>query len=101
MARAVGIDLGTTNSCVSVLEGGEPTVVASSATSGTGSVATSAPADVNFGADSVAVPDDLSGWSGFGEVGTADRAGPTASPCVVTGKACLIYTTQTTGTGMP
>ncbi len=28
MARAVGIDLGTTNSCVSVLEGGEPSVVA-------------------------------------------------------------------------
>lgn len=28
MARAVGIDLGTTNSCVSVLEGGEPTVIA-------------------------------------------------------------------------
>ncbi|MHB1738204.1 MAG: molecular chaperone DnaK [Actinomycetes bacterium] len=28
MARAVGIDLGTTNSVVSVLEGGEPTVVA-------------------------------------------------------------------------
>jgi molecular chaperone DnaK len=27
MARAVGIDLGTTNSCVSVLEGGEPTVI--------------------------------------------------------------------------
>jgi molecular chaperone DnaK len=27
MARAVGIDLGTTNSCVSVLEGGEATVV--------------------------------------------------------------------------
>ncbi|MGH3867289.1 MAG: molecular chaperone DnaK [Pseudonocardiaceae bacterium] len=30
MARAVGIDLGTTNSVVSVLEGGEPTVVANS-----------------------------------------------------------------------
>ena len=30
MARAVGIDLGTTNSCVSVLEGGEPTVIANS-----------------------------------------------------------------------
>ncbi|WP_017581488.1 molecular chaperone DnaK [Nocardiopsis valliformis] len=27
MARAVGIDLGTTNSCVAVLEGGEPTVI--------------------------------------------------------------------------
>src|SRR5690554_4458932 len=28
MAHAVGIDLGTTNSCVCVLEGGEPTVIA-------------------------------------------------------------------------
>jgi molecular chaperone DnaK len=28
MARAVGIDLGTTNSAVSVLEGGEPTIIA-------------------------------------------------------------------------
>ena len=28
MARAVGIDLGTTNSCVSILEGGEPSVIA-------------------------------------------------------------------------
>ncbi|MGP8303968.1 molecular chaperone DnaK [Streptomyces inhibens] len=30
MARAVGIDLGTTNSVVSVLEGGEPTVITNS-----------------------------------------------------------------------
>jgi molecular chaperone DnaK len=30
MARAVGIDLGTTNSVVAVLEGGEPTVIANS-----------------------------------------------------------------------
>ena len=30
MARAVGIDLGTTNSCVAVLEGGDPVVVANS-----------------------------------------------------------------------
>jgi molecular chaperone DnaK len=28
MARAVGIDLGTTNSVIAVLEGGEPTVIA-------------------------------------------------------------------------
>lgn len=27
MAKAVGIDLGTTNSCIAVLEGGEPTVI--------------------------------------------------------------------------
>ncbi|WP_399538372.1 Hsp70 family protein, partial [uncultured Actinomyces sp.] len=26
MARAVGIDLGTTNSAIAVLEGGEPTI---------------------------------------------------------------------------
>src|SRR3954454_16242483 len=28
MAKTIGIDLGTTNSCMAVLEGGEPTVVA-------------------------------------------------------------------------
>ena len=28
MSRTVGIDLGTTNSCVSILEGGEPVVIA-------------------------------------------------------------------------
>ena len=27
MARTIGIDLGTTNSCVAVLEGGEPSVL--------------------------------------------------------------------------
>ena len=27
MARAVGIDLGTTNSCIATLEGGQPTVI--------------------------------------------------------------------------
>ena len=32
MGRAVGIDLGTTNSCIATLEGGQPTVIAVSYT---------------------------------------------------------------------
>ena len=28
MAKTIGIDLGTTNSCMATLEGGEPTVIA-------------------------------------------------------------------------
>ena len=30
MAKVIGIDLGTTNSCVAILEGGDPNVLANS-----------------------------------------------------------------------
>jgi molecular chaperone DnaK len=53
MARVVGIDLGTTNSVVSVLEGGEPVVIASAEGSRT------TPSVVAFAADDEALVGDV------------------------------------------
>ena len=52
MAKTIGIDLGTTNSCMAVLEGGEPTVIENAEGGRT------TPSVVAF------TPDDLAGWPG-------------------------------------
>jgi hypothetical protein len=54
-----------------------------------------------FDADGPAASIWTSSFFSFGADVAAEADDPTASPCVVTGKACLIYTTQTTGTARP
>ncbi|MFL6171937.1 MAG: hypothetical protein ACJ716_03490 [Marmoricola sp.] len=56
---------------------------------------------VVFGDDDPAASEPTSSLLSIGAEAAAEADDPTASPCVVTGKACLIYTTQTTGTGRP
>lgn len=52
MGKVIGIDLGTTNSCVAVLEGGQPTVISSSEGGRT------TPSVVGFGKPGVSPPGD-------------------------------------------
>jgi len=42
-----------------------------------------------------------SSFFSLGAEAAAEADDPTASPCVVTGKACPIYASQTTGTATP
>ena len=97
MAKAVGIDLGTTNSVVSVLEAGEPTVVANAEGGRT------TPSIVGFSKSGEVLVGEVAPASSTGSSsasrGAASRASTAGRPATCTSPSASPTTTASPGRG--